>query len=112
MKLRMDRALWANAVACADSIDFGFEEWVCGVVRQHLAGKFDGVPFPREWLNGTRAASACVWVRVPAGVELDGDAVRLAVAGAVGRYLPKVPPRFDPGLEEGRDFVVEHREGW
>ena len=111
VKVRVPTLLWADATACADSIGWPVEEWVCGVVRQHLAGKFDGVDYPREWLLGTRDGSVCAWVRVPEGFDHRGEALRVAVACAVARYMPRVPA-FAPSLVEGRDYVVAGSEEW
>jgi hypothetical protein len=110
VKVRMPRELWRGVEACALSIDFGVEEWCCGVVRQDLRGKFQAVPFGDETQKGTRAESVTVWARVPEGYEYRGGALRGALQRAVAHYLPHVPGPFDAGLEEGRDYIVGDSE--
>ncbi len=111
VKVRMPESLWRDATACAEAIGWTSEEWVCGVVRQHLAGKFAGVDIARETLLGTRDGSVCVWVRVPEGFDHRGDGLRTSVACAVAAYIPKMA-RYECAMVEGRDYVVADGEDW
>lgn len=104
VRVRLSRDLLTLVERCARSVGDSVLDWSDLACRRYESGALFGVSCDEKLKNATRSESVVAWVRAPHRME--PERIREALAAAVTRVAPNLPPSCNLRLREGIDYNV------